>query len=96
MFVRLVRHAVFVENDDGVDRIDLSSTSTNDLFEVFTRLNLRTNYSSYAKRAVVAKKLVCLGRDLSRYIPQQRLSEEIAYATFLSRLNEDVLAYIWC
>lgn len=89
----MVRHAVYVENDDGIDRVDILSSSMNILFETFRRLNMRTNYSSYAKRAIVVEKLVAHGRNLSRYMSQQRLSEDISYASFLRRLNEDVLGH---
>lgn len=46
----------------------------------------RTNYSSYAKRAVVAEKLECRGRDLSRYLPLPRnlLGENCDFLTFHS------------
>lgn len=63
----LVKQVVYVANDDGNDRIDILTNSINELLVTFTRLNLRANYSAYAKRAVVAEKLVSKGRDLSAY-----------------------------
>lgn len=67
--------------------------SSSVLLDCFRRLNLRTNYSSFVKRAVVAEKLISRGIDLTSYMTQQRLSEEVAYARFLQSINEDVLGH---